>query len=179
MVNWKEQSSTLEYFKVDKWSTVIGSTDINESFIKQNKRNIVYLNMARVWAMNSYCKRKKTGAIIVNNNSIVADGYNGTPTGFSNICEENEKTLDLVLHAEANAISKLAKSTNSAYGSVIYCTLSPCIQCAKLIYQSGIKKLYTYELYRETSGLDFLLEAGIEINFISEKIVFGYLDENL
>lgn len=179
MLNWKELCLDLDYFKIDKWSALYRNKNVDDEFLVKLKRDIIYLNMARIWAINSYCKRKKIGAIIVNNNSIISDGYNGTPSGFNNVCEENGNTLDIVLHAEANAISKLAKSTNSALGSTIYCTLSPCIQCAKLIHQSGIKRLYTYEIYRETSGLDFLLEAGVEINFIAEKVILSYLDENL
>ena len=139
-----------------------------------------YMQMASIWAQNSYCQRRQVGALLVKDKMIISDGYNGTPCGFENICEDdNGKTKPYVLHAEANAITKLAKSTNSAEGATLYCTLSPCINCAKLIHQSGIKKIVIYELYRDTAGLDFLLEAGVEIEFISEKYVFTYLDENL
>ena len=120
--------------------------------------------MAGVWAENSHCTRNKVGCLIVNNRTIISDGYNGTPSGFPNVCEDcNNKTLPIVLHAEANAITKLARSTNSAEGSTLYVTLSPCFDCAKLIIQAGIKRIVYSETYRITDSFKLFEEAGIEI----------------
>lgn len=120
--------------------------------------------MAGVWAENSRCTRNKVGCLIVNNRTIISDGYNGTPSGFPNVCEDcNNKTLPIVLHAEANAITKLARSTNSAEGSTLYVTLSPCFDCAKLIIQAGIKRIVYSETYRITDSFKLFEEAGIEI----------------
>jgi dCMP deaminase len=120
--------------------------------------------MAGVWAENSPCTRNKVGCLIVNNRTIISDGYNGTPSGFPNVCEDcNNKTLPIVLHAEANAITKLARSTNSAEGSTLYVTLSPCFDCAKLIIQAGIKRIVYSETYRITDSFKLFEEAGIEI----------------
>jgi dCMP deaminase len=120
--------------------------------------------MAGVWAENSPCTRNKVGCLIVNNRTISSDGYNGTPSGFPNVCEDcNNKTLPIVLHAEANAITKLARSTNSAEGSTLYVTLSPCFDCAKLIIQAGIKRIVYSETYRITDSFKLFEEAGIEI----------------
>ena len=120
--------------------------------------------MAEQWSQLSYCKRKKVGALIVKNNMIISDGYNGTPSGFENICEdENELTKWYVLHAEANAILKVARSTQSCEGATLYLTLSPCKECSKLIFQSGIKKVVFKKLYKDQEGLKFLLKAGVEI----------------
>ena len=120
--------------------------------------------MAEQWSQLSYCKRKKVGALIVKNNMIISDGYNGTPSGFENICEdENELTKWYVLHAEANAILKVARSTQSCEGATLYLTLSPCKECSKLIFQSGIKKVVFKKLYKDQEGLNFLLKAGVEI----------------
>jgi len=120
--------------------------------------------MAGVWAENSLCTRNKVGCLIVNNRTIISDGYNGTPSGFPNVCEDcNNKTLPIVLHAEANAITKLARSTNSAEGSTLYVTLSPCFDCAKLIIQAGIKRIVYSETYRITDSFKLFEEAGIEI----------------
>lgn len=129
---------------------------------KDLKRHITYLKMASEWSENSCCRRKKVGALIVKRNMIISDGYNGTPSGFSNDCEDSEgNTQWYVLHAEANAITKLAKSTQSADGAVLYVTLSPCKDCSKLIIQSGIKRVIYKEEYRETDGLKILSESGI------------------
>ena len=126
-----------------------------------------YLRMARIWAENSYCKRRQVGAILVKDKSIISDGYNGTPSGFDNICEdENEKTFPYVLHAEANAITKVAKSGNSSEGATLYVTASPCIECAKLIIQAGIARVVYSETYRSMDGIDLLQKAKIETNFI-------------
>jgi len=131
---------------------------------KQNKVDRLYLKMAKVWAENSHCKRSQVGCLIVNNRQIISDGYNGTPSGFSNNCEDcDNNTLPTVLHAEANAITKIAKSTNSAEGSTLYVTLSPCFDCAKLIIQAGIKRIVYSEVYRKTDSFKLFEEAGIEI----------------
>ena len=123
-----------------------------------------YLEMAEVWAKNSYCKRRQVGAVIVKDRMIISDGYNGTPSGFENICEdENGVTKPYVLHAEANAITKVAKSVNSSQGSTLYVTASPCLECSKLIIQSGIKRVVYRDEYRLTDGVDLLRRAGIEV----------------
>ena len=127
-----------------------------------------YLRMARIWAENSYCVRRKVGALVVKDKMIISDGYNGTPSGFENVCEdENGVTKNYVLHAEANAITKLARSSNNSDGATLYVTASPCIECAKLIIQSGIKRVVYGEKYRLTDGLDLLKQAGIEILYIN------------
>jgi dCMP deaminase len=124
--------------------------------------------MADVWSENSHCKRNKVGCLIVKDRQIISDGYNGTPSGFSNKCEDcNNNTLPTVLHAEANAITKIAKSTNSAEGATLYVTLSPCFDCAKLIIQAGIKRIVYSETYRNTDSFKLFEEAGIEIKKIS------------
>ena len=122
------------------------------------------MEMAAVWAKNSYCRRRQLGALIVKDRMIISDGYNGTPSGFENICEdENGVTKPYVLHAEANAITKVAKSGNSSEGATLYVTASPCIECAKLIIQSGIKRLVYRDEYRLTDGVDLLRRAGITV----------------
>lgn len=134
---------------------------------KKTKFDKQYLRMARVWASNSYCKRRQVGALIVKDNMIISDGYNGTPSGFENECEdENNVSKAYVLHAEANAITKVAKSNNSSDGSTLYITTSPCIECAKLIIQAGIQRVVFSEKYRITDGLDLLERVGIELNHI-------------
>ena len=131
---------------------------------KQQKLDKRYLRMAHIWAENSYCERRKVGAIIVKDKMIISDGYNGTPSGFENICEEdNDTTKPYVLHAEANAITKVAKSNNSSEGATLYVTTSPCMECSKLIIQSGIKRVVFDEKYRITDGLDILKRAKIEL----------------
>lgn len=123
-----------------------------------------YLRMARIWSENSYCVRRKVGALIVKDKMIISDGYNGTPSGFPNVCESDEGvTFPYVLHAEANAITKVARSHNSSDGSTLYVTASPCMECSKLIIQAGIRKVVFSELYRITDGLDLLRKAGIEV----------------
>lgn len=125
--------------------------------------------MAREWAKLSYCKRKQVGAIIVKNRMIISDGYNGTPSGFENICEDDEgATKWYVLHAEANAITKIARSNNSADGATLYITHSPCKDCSKLVHQAGIKRLVYIEEYKDSSGIDFLKTAGIDVSKIDE-----------
>jgi len=138
---------------------------------KDIKIDPVYLSMAEIWATNSYCRRMKVGSLIVENKSIISDGYNGSPTGFPNECEDEEfVTLNYVLHAEANAITKLAKSTQSSEGSTMYVTVSPCFECSKLIIQSGIKRIVFGKVYRKPEPLSFLLQAGIEIVKLGKKI---------
>jgi len=129
---------------------------------KELKKHISYLKMASEWSQNSCCKRKKVGALIVKDLMIISDGYNGTPSGFSNDCEDMDgNTSWYVLHAEANAITKLAKSTQAADGATLYATLSPCTECSKLIIQTGIKRVFYKEKYRDLNGLAILKEAGV------------------
>lgn len=123
--------------------------------------------MARIWAENSYCQRRKVGAIIVKQSMIISDGFNGTPSGFENVCEDqNGNTKTYVLHAEANAITKVARSNNSSEGATLYVTASPCIECAKLIIQSGIRRVVYAEDYRLSDGIDLLRRAGIEVDYV-------------
>ena len=122
-----------------------------------------YLQMAEVWAQNSYCKRRKVGALLVKDRMIISDGYNGTPSGFENVCEEDGVTKPYVLHAEANAITKVAKSGNSSEGATLYVTASPCLECSKLIIQAGIKRVVYRDEYRLTDGVDLLRRAGIQV----------------
>ena len=132
-----------------------------------NKFDDKYMEMAAVWATNSYCKRRQVGALLVKDRMIISDGYNGTPSGFENICEdENGVTKPYVLHAEANAISKIATSGNSALDATLYVTASPCLECAKLIIQSGIRRVVYRDEYRLTDGIDLLRRAGIEVEKI-------------
>ncbi len=131
---------------------------------KQTALDRRYLRMAFVWAENSYCRRRQVGAILVKDKMIISDGYNGTPSGFDNICESPDGvTYPYVLHAEANAITKVARSNNSSDGSTLYVTTSPCMECSKLIIQSGIRRVVFSELYRITDGIDLLKKAGVEI----------------
>ena len=135
---------------------------------KQHKYDVAYLRMAYEWAKLSYCKRKQVGALIVKDKMIISDGYNGTPTGFENFCEDEEGyTKWYVLHAEANAISKVAGSTQSCKGATLYITLSPCKECSKLIHQAGITRLVYNIAYKDTSCLDFLERAGVEITQVT------------
>ena len=125
------------------------------------------MRMARVWAENSYCVRRQVGALMVKEQRIISDGYNGTPSGFENVCEdENNVSKPYVLHAEANAISKVARSHNSSDGATLYVTASPCIECAKLIIQAGVRRVVYGELYRLTDGIDLLKRAGIEVIYL-------------
>lgn len=134
---------------------------------KQTEIDKRYLRMALVWAENSYCKRRQVGALIVKNQMIISDGYNGTPSGFENVCEdENNVTKPYVLHAEANAITKVAASSNSSQGATIYVTSAPCIECAKLIIQSGIRRVVYSEKYRVEDGCVLLQRAGISVEYI-------------
>ncbi|MBQ6161690.1 MAG: dCMP deaminase family protein [Prevotella sp.] len=139
---------------------------------KQDKQRMLderYLRMARIWAENSYCQRRKVGALVVKDKMIISDGYNGTPSGFENVCEdENGSTKSYVLHAEANAITKLARSSNNSDGSTLYITASPCIECAKLIIQSGIRRVVYGEVYRLTDGIELLKRAGVDVELMEE-----------
>src|SRR6056297_2614421 len=131
---------------------------------KQNAFDRRYLEMAQTWSKNSYCKRRQVGALIVKEKMIISDGYNGTPSGFENVCEdENNNTKPYVLHAEANAITKVAKSNNSSEGSTLYITTSPCMECAKLIIQAGIRRVVFNDQYRIEDGINLLKRAGVEV----------------
>jgi dCMP deaminase len=134
---------------------------------RQNQFDKRYLEMARIWAKNSYCIRRQVGALIVRDRMIISDGYNGTPEGFENVCEdEDNKTKSYVLHAEANAITKVAKSNNSSDGSTLYITTSPCLECAKLIIQSGIKRVVFCDNYHSIEGIQLLKRANIDVDYI-------------
>jgi len=134
---------------------------------KQHELDVRYLKMARIWAENSYCKRRQVGALIVKDKMIISDGYNGTPSGFENVCEdENNVTKPYVLHAEANAITKIARSGNNSDGATLYVTAAPCIECAKLIIQAGISRVIYSEEYRIEDGINLLRRAGIEVKYI-------------
>lgn len=139
--------------------------EISEKQLAIDKK---YLRMAKIWAENSYCKRRKVGALIVKDKMIISDGYNGTPSGFENECEdETGETKQYVLHAEANAITKVSKSSNNSQGATMYCTSSPCIECAKLIIQSGISRVVYCEDYRILDGIEILKKANIDILYIN------------
>ena len=136
---------------------------------KSRNLDLRYLKMARIWSENSYCVRRKVGALIVKDQMIISDGYNGTPSGFPNVCEdESHRTFPYVLHAEANAITKVAKSNNSSAESTLYVTDSPCIECAKLIIQAGIERVVYSKLYRITDGIDLMKTAGIKLDYIPD-----------
>lgn len=136
---------------------------------KQRLLDRRYLKMADIWSQNSYCKRRQVGALIVKDKMIISDGYNGTPSGFENVCEdENNKTKPYVLHAEANAITKVAKSGNSSDGATLYVTSSPCLECSKLIIQAGIKRVVFTESYRLEDGINLLKRAGIEVKQVGD-----------
>lgn len=153
----------------DRSDTIQVPSPLYDDNVKAMKNDLIYLQMAKTWGKNSHCKRMQVGCLMVKDKSIISDGYNGSPTGFPNICEsEDMVTLPYVLHAEANAITKLAKSTQSSDGSTIYVTLSPCFECSKLIIQSGIKRVVFSEVYRKPDSLPFLIEAGIELYKINQ-----------
>ena len=147
------------------------SSSASSSLLEGRSKSAVdyrYLRMARIWAENSYCKRRQVGALVVKDKMIISDGYNGTPSGFENVCEDEEGiTKPYVLHAEANAITKLARSGNNSEGSTLYVTASPCIECAKLIIQAGIRRVVYAEKYRLTDGIDLLTRAGVEVEYKS------------
>lgn len=134
---------------------------------KQTELDMRYLRMAHIWSENSYCKRRQVGALIVKNKMIISDGYNGTPSGFENVCEdENNITLPYVLHAEANAITKIARSGNNSENATLYVTDAPCIECSKLIIQAGIKRVIYARKYRLEDGINLLRKAGIEVCYL-------------
>jgi len=138
---------------------------------KQKLLDTRYMRMARIWAENSYCQRRQVGALLVKNKMIISDGYNGTPAGFENNCEdENGNSKPYVLHAEANAITKVARSHNSSDGATLYVTASPCVECAKLIIQAGIKRVVYGEHYRIMDGIELLERAGIEVVYLGNDI---------
>ena len=137
---------------------------------KQTVLDLRYLRMARIWAENSYCVRRKVGALVVKDKMIISDGYNGTPSGFENVCEDdNNVTKPYVLHAEANAITKLARCSNNSDGSTLYVTAAPCIECSKLIIQSGIKRVVYGEKYRLEEGIELLRKANIEVIYLNPE----------
>ena len=140
---------------------------MSNALSKQTKLDLRHLRMARIWAENSYCKRRQVGALVVKDKMIISDGYNGTPSGFENVCEDNNVTKPYVLHAEANAITKLARSSNNSEGSTLYVTASPCIECAKLIIQSGIKRVVYAEKYRLDDGIKLMQRAGIKVEYLN------------
>jgi dCMP deaminase len=145
----------------------MGSNSIHPYGSKQESFDKRYLEMALIWSRNSYCNRRQVGALIVKDKMIISDGYNGTPAGFENVCEdENNITKPYVLHAEANAITKVARSNNSSEDSTLYVTSSPCMECSKLIIQSGIRRVVYCNQYHKTDGLELLARAGIEIVYI-------------
>lgn len=149
----------------------------NEKQQKRNELDLRYLRMARIWAENSYCKRRQVGALIVKDKMIISDGYNGTPSGFENVCEdENGLTKPYVLHAEANAITKIARSGNNSDGATLYVTAAPCIECAKLIIQAGIRRVVYGENYRLADGIELLRRAGIETVFLDPESPYGRED---
>ena len=145
---------------------------------KQQKLDLRYLRMARIWAENSYCKRRQVGALVVKDKMIISHGYNGTPSGFENVCEDNNVTKPYVLHAEANAITKLARSSNNSEGSTLYVTASPCIECSKLIIQSGIKRVVYAEKYRLTDGIDLLKRAGVKVEYMNPDEMGSSVEES-
>jgi len=140
---------------------------------KQHQLDKRYLKMAAIWSLNSYCRRRKVGALLVKDKMIISDGYNGTPSGFENVCEdENNQTKPYVLHAEANAITKVAKSGNSSDKATMYVTSSPCLECAKLIIQAGIRRVVYTENYRSEDGINLLKRAGIEVRNVEIDLSF-------
>ena len=142
---------------------------MEEHIDKQYQLDCRYLRMAMIWAENSYCRRRQVGCLVVKDKRIISDGYNGTPSGFDNICEDNNNvTLPFVLHAEANAITKLARSHNNSDGATLYVTDAPCIECSKLIIQAGIKRIVYSHPYRLSDGIDLMRRAGIEIKCIND-----------
>lgn len=137
---------------------------------KQHDLDLRYLRMARIWAENSYCQRRKVGALVVKDKMIISDGYNGTPSGFENVCEDEDNvTKPYVLHAEANAITKLARSSNNSEDSTLYVTAAPCLECSKLIIQAGIKRVVYAEKYRLEDGVNLLKRAGIEVIYLTPE----------
>lgn len=145
--------------------------DNNKTPSKQYLLDQRYLSMARIWAQNSYCKRRQVGALMVKDKMIISDGYNGTPSGFENDCEDDDHTKPYVLHAEANAITKVACSNNSSLGATMYITASPCIECAKLIIQAGIKRVVYSDEYRSAEGIELLKRANIDVVHVEDELI--------
>jgi dCMP deaminase len=171
--NWSIIEDPSDLFRVN-WDSA-DSLDPNNLTIhadeKSLRMDLIYLRMSKTWGENSYCKRMQVGCLMVRDKLIISDGYNGSPSGFPNACEDEDmNTLPYVLHAEANAITKLAKSTQSSDGATIYVTLSPCFECSKLIIQAGIKRVVFSEVYRKPESLPFLSEAGVELVKISKPL---------
>ena len=160
---WKIKKSKLQDYECYEVHYSDDPSCLLDSDPRDYQKDSIYMEMSHVWAKNSKCKRMQVGSLIVKDKSIISDGYNGSPSGFPNICEEDDVTLPYVLHAEANAITKLARGTQSSDGSTLYVTLSPCYECSKLIIQSGIKRVVFSEIYRKPESIAFLAEAGIEI----------------
>ena len=144
---------------------------------KQRQLDLRYLRMAQIWAENSYCKRRQVGALVVKDQMIISDGFNGTPSGFENICEENNVTLPYVLHAEANAITKLSRSSNNSDGATLYVTDAPCIECSKLIIQAGIKRVVYAREYRLHDGITLLQQAKIKVEHLNPNIYVSEQDK--
>lgn len=170
--NWKVTKKSQEKAQGfwDKSDVLSSDLLTLHSDSKSLKMDLIYLDMAETWGKNSHCKRMKVGCLMVKDKSIISDGYNGSPSGFPNICENEDMiTLPYVLHAEANAITKLAKSTQSSDGATLYVTLSPCFECSKLIIQAGIKRVVFSQVYRNPDSLPFLAEAGVELVKITNK----------
>lgn len=160
LLSFSERISSIDSWSIKKKFNIFNFEENPEI----NQKDIIYMKIANLWSENSKCDRMKVGSIIVKEKSIISDGYNGTPSGFPDKCETPDNvTIPHVLHAEANAITKLARSTQSSEGSTIYVTLSPCLECSKLIIQSGIKRVVFSETYRNPDPLSFLAQAGIEI----------------
>ena len=152
--------------KIEKPGKTVDSVQ-NKQFLLDQR----YLKMAAIWAQNSYCKRRQVGALLVKNKMIISDGYNGTPSGFENVCEDEDgKTKAYVLHAEANAITKIAKSSNNSNGATMYVTTAPCIECAKLIIQAGIKRLVYRDHYSVRDGIELLEKVGIEVVNLEDEL---------
>ena len=142
---------------------------VDEAKAKQEALDLRYIRMASIWAENSYCRRRQVGALIVKDKMIISDGYNGTPSGFENVCEDdNNVSKPYVLHAEANAITKVARSSNSSDGATLYVTASPCMECSKLIIQAGIKRVVYGEKYRLMDGVELLERAGVQVDFMPD-----------
>lgn len=156
--------------KMNTYTNGLDFNDLDKPSLKSQRYDRSYINMTEVWKMNSYAVRKKVGALFVNNNMIISDGFNGTPTGFPNTCEtEDNQSHPYVMHAEQNAISKLARSNHSSDGSTLYVSSSPCPECAKQIIQSGVKRVVFWDFYRITLGVNWLLRSGIDISYYDLK----------
>lgn len=171
-----KEKAFYTYHNTKQWKRIFYSKEENSpedfsTLSRYYQKDLIYLKMAHDWSISSYCERKKVGVLVVKNDMIISDGYNGTPTKFDNVCEINNKTKPEVLHAEANAITKIAKSTISSEGAILYSTLSPCFDCSKLIIQSGISRVVFSEFYDNIEGLDLLIQSGIKLTYIPQEII--------